>query len=59
MPNLVVDLLYWVEGDESAKGNKYHKFILEKGDCDLASFIESINKKEINPTKEEILDLID
>jgi hypothetical protein len=52
-------LEFWVDKDKSSNGHQYPKFILEKGDCDLASFIESINKKEINPTNEEILDIID
>jgi hypothetical protein len=34
MPNHVVELVYWVEEGESP--TEKQKFILEKGDCDLA-----------------------
>jgi hypothetical protein len=43
----------WVDEENSNETHPNRIFILEKGDCDLASFIESIRKKEIDPTKEE------
>jgi hypothetical protein len=57
MSNNVVQIEFWVEEGNSEGGHSYPKFILEKGDCEFASFIECIRKKEISPTKEEILDL--
>jgi hypothetical protein len=52
MPDNVVQLVFWVDEGESKDGHQYPKFILEKGDCDLASFIESIRKDEIIPNKD-------
>jgi hypothetical protein len=54
-----VQLEFWVDEGESKEGHHNPKFILEKGDCDLASFIERIRKKEFSLTREDTLDLVD